>query len=1269
MIKHRTIGWVGAVALVASLLCCSAALAGPQGLIDDFSDTDLSEYTASYILEQTGVNAIGLESPSGVLQVYKNADDPGSSAGAEQAVFLRDDYTLAVNEVLRVDMSGADASDYVDFGIAVANTADPADAVWTSGTADARSGVLAIYLKPLYDSIGWLGRDGDAVPGTNVGSSSGVGVTWANVTGLYIQRKADAVFAGGYTTATNYVEMVEWSGLTDTSIGSAVGFFADLRPQSISAYGDLDNLRIVPLTPGDVDGDGDVDLDDFDIIAGNFYTAATQRSDGDLNADGIVNFADFREWKNNYPDAATGTLATLVPEPASWVLLCICGTLLLAAVRRKKAVLLCGALVMTLVAAPAALAGPVGLVDDFEDTDLSEYTTTLILDTDSPVNVSDTVWQSPSGSLELLTDTYNGGTAEQWAFIRSGITLDVGEEVQVDVIAGATGLQDIGLYVGGTTPQTNVRQDYVAMYRRNTGQLFSRGFDGTTEYGLVGNWTNDIPIDTLFITRTDTNTFEAGWYYEGARNVLATRTPTTANEADVVGFYADIRGAGTVGNLDNLRIVPPLIDGDVNGDLTVDLDDYLIIEGNLFDAVTLRSEGDLNADGIVDFLDFREWKANYSPSGTGALAGIPEPGSALLWLVGMAVIGLGCRRRNRAVMVLLVLAAGVVCCSPAMAQPPAPNALEYNTIWTNTGTGDFTVSGNWDLGVPDIDVYDFGHINNGGVATLSTTPSFTTGGIRLGVATGESGTLQIESGGNLTADENVSYYSDGSIVVGLSGTGTLSVAPGGTLTCLNLYSSGESGSTITLGGTAAGTATVSAQDVYFGRTTQVVGSSVSFSATGPMTFAETSVLQEDISGTSHSTLFTSGAATLDGALQVSFSGYTPTTSDSWDLVDAASITGGFASIELTGSTTLPTGKTLAVRTQAGGTNGTVAQLYLQQLLVLTVDRDSGAVSITNPGTSAIDLDGYGVRSTSGGLDSTGWTSLESQAIAGWAEANPSANHISELNATSVGSLGAGLSWSLGNIFSPAVPTEFGQSTEDLVFQYTSPDDDNIVGAVEYAGTGEINNLVLYVDPNTGETNLRNTSPFTVDIDGYTVASVDGALLPDNGDWLSLEDQGAEGGTWFEANGLATRVSELQVSGATTLAPNTTFNLGTLWDTTGAEDLVFEFLLSGEEDPMTGVVLYAELPDVTLVGDYNDDGVVDAADYTVWRDNVGAATLTNRDPANTGTVGEDDFLSWKTHYGETAGSGSSLSVTAVPEPASWTLLCVSGLLALAGRRSA
>jgi len=205
-------------------------------MVDDFANTGLGEYTLNWMLEQSGYHGITFASPSGVLQVSKEAD-----SGAEQVSLLRDDYSLAVGEILRVDTSGADIpSDgpYADFGIAVAKIEDLPDCAWTSGTADARDGYLAVYLKPKYDSIGWAGYDGG-----NVGSSSGVGVTWADITGLYISRTSDTTFEGGYTTAAGYTKLVDWT-VTNTDIGNAIGFYADVR--NTTTYGDLDNLRIVP---------------------------------------------------------------------------------------------------------------------------------------------------------------------------------------------------------------------------------------------------------------------------------------------------------------------------------------------------------------------------------------------------------------------------------------------------------------------------------------------------------------------------------------------------------------------------------------------------------------------------------------------------------------------------------------------------------------------------------------------------------------------------------------------------------------------------------------------------------------------------------------------------------------------------------------------------------------------------------------------------------------------------------------------------------------
>lgn len=79
----------------------------------------------------------------------------------------------------------------------------------------------------------------------------------------------------------------------------------------------------------------------------------------------------------------------------------------------------------------------------------------------------------------------------------------------------------------------------------------------------------------------------------------------------------------------------------------------------------------------------------------------------------------------------------------------------------------------------------------------------------------------------------------------------------------------------------------------------------------------------------------------------------------------------------------------------------------------------------------------------------------------------------------------------------------------------------------------------------------------------------------------------------------------------------------------------------------------------VVGDYNNDGVVDSSDFVAWRRFSGAATLPNRDPNNTGPVGAADYLAWRAHYGQTAIAGSgSLFAGEVPEPASGILVVLA-----------
>jgi hypothetical protein len=72
------------------------------------------------------------------------------------------------------------------------------------------------------------------------------------------------------------------------------------------------------------------------------------------------------------------------------------------------------------------------------------------------------------------------------------------------------------------------------------------------------------------------------------------------------------------------------------------------------------------------------------------------------------------------------------------------------------------------------------------------------------------------------------------------------------------------------------------------------------------------------------------------------------------------------------------------------------------------------------------------------------------------------------------------------------------------------------------------------------------------------------------------------------------------------------------------------------------------------GDYNQNYVVDAADFTVWRDNLGSPTSLPND--NTAGVDFDDYDRWKANFGQTAGAGSKTFGHAVaPEPATVVLV--------------
>ena len=79
-------------------------------------------------------------------------------------------------------------------------------------------------------------------------------------------------------------------------------------------------------------------------------------------------------------------------------------------------------------------------------------------------------------------------------------------------------------------------------------------------------------------------------------------------------------------------------------------------------------------------------------------------------------------------------------------------------------------------------------------------------------------------------------------------------------------------------------------------------------------------------------------------------------------------------------------------------------------------------------------------------------------------------------------------------------------------------------------------------------------------------------------------------------------------------------------------------------------LNIDSPTTALTGDYNHNGVVDAADYVIWRDTLGQSVPagSGADGDNNGVIGSGDFAVWRANFGALA-SGSSVSDANVPEP--------------------
>ncbi|HEX3600222.1 MAG TPA: PEP-CTERM sorting domain-containing protein, partial [Lacipirellulaceae bacterium] len=184
------------------------------------------------------------------------------------------------------------------------------------------------------------------------------------------------------------------------------------------------------------------------------------------------------------------------------------------------------------------------------------------------------------------------------------------------------------------------------------------------------------------------------------------------------------------------------------------------------------------------------------------------------------------------------------------------------------------------------------------------------------------------------------------------------------------------------------------------------------------------------------------------------------------------------------------------------------------------------------------------------------------------------------------------------------------------------------------------NLVFQIFNSSG-TSLINTTG-VADLDGSVVdVALMGGYTPSVGATFDLLMASAFGST----------------------GTGTTQNIGTgMGFTLAAEDTgVFSVAVvtSGSSKILRATYLGGT---VGVPGDYNGNGVVDAADYVLWRN---GGPLQN-DP--TPGVQAADYTFWRSRFGATSGSGSSLAgASAVPEPTS-LILFVAGALCGVRQRS-
>ena len=561
------------------------------------------------------------------------------------------------------------------------------------------------------------------------------------------------------------------------------------------------------------------------------------------------------------------------------------------------------------------------------------------------------------------------------------------------------------------------------------------------------------------------------------------------------------------------------------------------------------------------------------------------------------------------------------------------------STWTITGNG-FSIG---EEGSGYLTIEDGGHVSSGaasiatvdsnvtsGIVTVSGTdeagnPSSWTSSSTLSIGSAGEGRLTIEGGGHVSSvsgsigtattgegtvivrgtdqsDAPSQWIISDFLAVGSSGTGELEILDGGKVVNLNAFigASALGNGTVTVSG--SGSNWTSLEELAVG------GDNLLPRGSGHLRIADEGLVQVD--GTLR--IWSSGVVMLDGGtLRVDSNGVVVFgtgnlnyLSGTFHLIDA----GGYA----VGANSGPIDQVLGyehVSIPNGG--GLIVDEQLSVPTATSITAVAGAItadSLTNDGL--VNLHQSTLTTTTGVANSADMVLIDSTIE----------SLVNNANGSTVTVLGTvdfnGLVSGPGNFFGPGTANFNGGMAPGA-----SPGEVSFEGSVSLA---ETNTLYIEIGGTTrGDEYDSLTIAGTAQLDGLLSVSLVG-FTPEIG-------------------------QEFTILSASNIADNG-MTLG------GPAANSFILLVNS-----TTVILQAIVP--ALPGDYNSDGIVNLADYTVWRDNLGAPEGTLANDPNTGAIGLAQYATWKANFGATLTPSGSLADATVPEPSGVALLSSGCLLAL------